>query len=266
MSYSLFPLAEQCLVCSDPDTKLRLTDQVAEQWQAGEIKIIPEADLNLVLEAGRPETPNLVPNFNLPKRTIASEKNHPVFIHALCHIEFNAINLAWDAVYRFRQMPRDFYSDWIKVAREEAYHFRLLRDYLRLMNSDYGTYDAHGGLWEMAIQTAHDPLVRMALVPRVLEARGLDVTPGMIERFRHHGKDRAAEILEIIYADEVGHVEIGTRWYHYLCNQRGLDADKVFEELVEKYAKQRIRAPLNDEARKRAGFNAAEMAYLYSCL
>ena len=266
MPQSLFLQAERCLTERNIEEKLELTDELAQMWSEGAISVQPLLVEAFVGDAGRPDKPVLVKNFHLPKRSMVSDKNHPAFIHALCHIEFNAINLALDAVYRFRDMPSDFYTDWIRVAKEEAYHFRLLRDYLKSLDSDYGEYQAHGGLWEMALQTAHDPLIRMALVPRVLEARGLDVTPGMIEKLEHHGKHAAADILKIIYRDEIGHVEIGSRWFRYLCEKGNLDVDETFTQLIESHAKERIKRPINDEARKEAGFNDAELAYLYSCL
>ena len=266
MSLSLFLQTEGCLKSSNLEEKLNLTENLAQMWEEGTVDLKPCLNEPFVDDAGRPEKPILVENFRLPKRSMASEKNHPAFIHALCHIEFNAINLALDAVYRFRDMPRDFYTDWIRVAREEAYHFRLLRDYLQTLGSDYGQYEAHDGLWKMALETAHDPLVRMALVPRVLEARGLDVTPGMIDKLMHHGKQEAADILKIIYRDEIGHVEIGSRWFNYLCELRELDAEKTFADLIESHAKERIRLPINDQARMEAGFNQVELDYLYTCI
>ena len=174
-------------------------------------------------------------------------------------LDFNAINLAWDAVYRFRQMPAAFYADWAKVACEEAYHFRLLCERLQCIGFAYGDFDAHDGLWEMACRTAHDPLVRMALVPRVLEARGLDVTPGIMQRLRQAGDEAAAGVLEIILRDEIGHVEIGTRWFRYLCDRQGQDPEVTFASLVQDYMKGHVKKPFHYEARTRAGFNRAEM-------
>ncbi len=176
--------------------------------------------------------------------------------------EFRAINLAWDAVYRFRGLPSAFYADWIKVADEEAHHFSLLRNYLKTQNYDYGDFDAHDGLWKMALETAHDPLVRMALVPRVLEARGLDVIPAITQRFRENGDQAAVDILAVIQSDEVGHVDIGSRWFHYLCKQRGLDSEIVFRELVEKYMKNHVKGSIDREARRQAGFSEQELDYL----
>jgi uncharacterized ferritin-like protein (DUF455 family) len=183
-------------------------------------------------------------------------------IHAIAHIEFSAINLAWDAVYRFRGMPRDYYDDWVRVAAEEAQHFRWLREHLRSLGYDYGDFEVHAGLWEMAEHTAHDPLIRMALVPRVLEARGLDATPQMIERLRAVGDESGVAILKVILSDEIGHVAAGSRWFRYLCIQRGLDPGPTFRELVMRYFKGHIKGPLNREARLQAGFSVQELADL----
>jgi uncharacterized ferritin-like protein (DUF455 family) len=180
----------------------------------------------------------------------------------LAHIELNAINLAWDAVYRFRGLPRDYYDDWVQIAGEEAYHFTLLRDRLQELGYDYGDFEAHDGLWEMARKTAHDPLIRMALVPRVLEARGLDVTPGMMARLRAAGDVRTADILVVILRDEVGHVAAGSRWFRYLCQARGLDPDATYRQLIRQYMTGRIKGPLHRDARLEAGFTEQELAYL----
>ena len=167
----------------------------------------------------RPSRPQLVSPKELTRRGLGTKEGHAALIHSLCHIEFNAINLALDAVYRFRGMPESYYGDWWKVAKEEAYHFDLLRKHLSSLGYTYGDFVAHNGLWQAALDTAHDPLVRMALVPRVLEARGLDVTPGIMKRLQEMGDQRAVEILKIIHRDEIGHVAIGSRWFKFLCQQ-----------------------------------------------
>jgi uncharacterized ferritin-like protein (DUF455 family) len=263
---NLFFTARTCLEACDPDDKLALTRAAAQQWRDGLLSPASDAAVEPIGEPGRPAAPKLVAPRDLPVRKLGSDQGHAAFIHSLAHIEFNAINLAWDAVYRFRGMPRAFYGDWIRVADEEAYHFGLLRERLRALGHDYGDFDAHNGLWEMAQKTAFDPLVRMALVPRVLEARGLDVTPGMMKRLRDIGDEESAEVLAIILGDEIGHVEIGTRWFRYLCDQRGLDPDKTYQLLLEKYLQGNIRPPLNDEARRQAGFSDAELAYIHQLL
>jgi len=191
-----------------------------------------------------------------------SPEGRAALIHAICHIEFNAINLALDAVYRFRDMPDQYYSDWLKVAAEEAYHFSLLAEHLQTLGYTYGDFVAHNGLWEMALETDYDVLVRMALVPRVMEARGLDVTPSIIAKLEKTGDQRVVEILQIIQHDEIGHVEIGTRWYRYLCELRGLPAFDTFIDLVNRHMKGHLRGPFELESRKQAGFSPEELAYL----
>jgi uncharacterized ferritin-like protein (DUF455 family) len=260
---SLFVAARYCLDIADPDEKVFQTQRLAARWHNADLKTEDNTGIEAIAEPGRPEKPELVSPRNLPVRKLASVEGRAAFIHALTHIEFNAINLALDAVYRFRGLPKEYYGDWLRVADEEAYHFGLLRQRLRDLGFDYGEFDAHNGLWEMAQKTAFDPLVRMALVPRVLEARGLDVTPGMMARLKQAGDKATAAVLAIILRDEIGHVEIGSRWFHYLCEERGLDPDKTYQELLARYMEGRLRPPFNDEARKQAGFTEAELAYIH---
>lgn len=200
------------------------------------------------------------------KRKLSTAVGRAALIHSLAHIEFNAINLALDAIYRFRDMPQEFYGDWLQVATEEANHFTLLRGYLRTHGYDYGDFTAHNGLWEMAVMTAHDPMVRMALVPRVLEARGLDVLPGIMHKLASCGAHEAVEILKVILQDEVGHVAIGNRWYGFLCKQRGLEPMATFRSLLHEYNAPRLRGPLHTSARLAAGFTEAEMKMLEDSL
>ena len=213
---------------------------------------------------GRPERPRLVPPRELPQRALGSPEGRAALVHAVAHIEFNAINLACDAVYRFRGMPATYYGDWIGVADDEARHFGLLAGRLRDLGHEYGDFDAHNGLWEMALKTAHDPLVRMALVPRVLEARGLDVTPGMISRMRGQGDRETVAILERILREEVGHVAAGSRWFAWCCALRGLQPESTFRTLLADLAPGLIRGPFNDQARRAAGFSDAELQALGS--
>jgi len=249
----------------DADEKIEQTRHLREQWLAGLLSTDDNYDGNPACDAGAPAKPELVPFNQLPRRTVAGAKGHAAMMHAFAHIEFNAINIAWDAVSRFTQLPTEFYDDWSRIADEEAYHFQLIRDYLRSLDYDYGSFPAHKGLWEMVQLTKHDVMVRMALVPRVLEARGLDVTPDIIARFKHHQHHKAAEILEIIYRDEIGHVEVGSKWFNYFCSQRGLDSEAVFAGLIAQYATDKIRKPFNYLAREQAGFSEKEMEYLNSC-
>jgi len=210
---------------------------------------------------GRPTKPELVQPRELPRRSIHSLEGRAALLHAICHIEFNAINLALDAVYRFRDMPLQYYLDWISVAKEEAYHFSLLNEYLIELGFSYGDFFAHNGLWEMAVDTDHDVLVRMALVPRVLEARGLDVTPGIMKKFSSVNDTRANEILEIIQKDEIGHVEIGSYWFRFCCERKGVDHDETFRILLQQYLKSSIKKPINYDARLQAGFSQEELDY-----
>ena len=238
------------------------TQRLFEQWQAQALQTYCQQQTLAITVPGRPDRPVLVAPRDLQRRKLATAEGHAALIHSLCHIEFNAINLALDAVYRFRDMPGQFYADWLKVAAEEAYHFGLLRDHLQTLAYDYGDFPAHNGLWEAAVDTAHDPLVRMALVPRVLEARGLDVTPGIMAKLASIGDNAAVAILEIIHRDEIGHVAIGSHWFRFLCTQRGLPVEETFAELIEKYMHGGIRQPIAHDTRRQAGFTEAELAYL----
>ncbi|WP_397534283.1 ferritin-like domain-containing protein [Roseateles sp.] len=211
---------------------------------------------------GRPDRPRLVPTLQVPKRSPFTIDGRAALLHAIAHIEFNAINLALDAIWRFPGMPDAFYRDWLKVAAEEALHFTLLNDHLQTLNCSYGDFDAHDGLWTMAERTAGDVLARMALVPRTLEARGLDATPPLQAKFARAGDQRSVEILEVILRDEIGHVEIGNRWYRHLCRERGLDPISLYPQLVAQYEAPRLRPPFNIAARSAAGFSAEELAYL----
>ncbi|MES0874453.1 ferritin-like domain-containing protein [Sinimarinibacterium thermocellulolyticum] len=208
---------------------------------------------------GRPDKPVLVHPRAVPRRAVGSLEGRCALLHAVAHIEFNAINLALDAVCRFDALPDAFYVDWLSVARDEARHFSLLRARLQRLGRDYGDFCAHNGLWEAAEKTAHDPLLRMALVPRVLEARGLDVTPGMMNRVREVGDGDTLAILDLILREEVRHVAIGTRWFRHLCAQRGIEPVATFRHLLREHGV-RLHPPLNLDARAAAGFVDAELA------
>jgi len=209
--------------------------------------------------AGRPPQPILVRPSELPRRGLGTVEGRIALLHAVAHIEFNAINLALDAALRFPDMPTAFQIDWLSVAFDETRHFRTLRQRLDELGADYGDLPAHNGLWDMAEKTAHDALVRMALVPRVLEARGLDVTPGMIERLRSVGDEASSACLEIILAEEVRHVAIGSYWFRTLCAERSLDPEPTFRRLLDQYFTGPLRGPFNIEARLRAGFSEPEL-------
>jgi uncharacterized ferritin-like protein (DUF455 family) len=211
---------------------------------------------------GRPERPELVEPRQLERRSMSTPQGRVVLLHALAHIEFNAINLALDAVWRFSGMPEQFYADWLTVAAEEAYHFSLLRARLADYGHAYGDFPAHNGLWEMCERTRDDVLARMALVPRVLEARGLDASPPIRARLKQAGDDESAAILDVILRDEVGHVRIGNRWFRHLCDARGLDPHAAWLAFAEQYHAPKMRGPFNLEARRLAGFDESELDLL----
>jgi uncharacterized ferritin-like protein (DUF455 family) len=193
---------------------------------------------------------------------MATREGRAALIHALAHIELNAIDLGLDVVWRFSGMPDPFYRQWVQVAREEALHFNLLRDHLRGLGYEYGDFPAHNALWEMAEKTKGDILARLALVPRTLEARGLDASPPIRAKLVGAGDRRAGEILDIILRDEIGHVAVGNRWYRWVCQERGLDPIATYDDLAEKYKAPRPRGPFNLEARRAAGFDEAELRRL----
>ncbi len=260
---SLFDAARACLDAADVDDKVALTQRYAAAFLRGELHIDPDAlPPEPIRMPGRPPRPVLVHPRELPRRGLGSAQGRAAFIHAIAHIELNAIDLAWDAVYRFRGLPNAFYADWVSVAADESRHFVLLRDRLRAFGHAYGDFDAHNGLWEMTEKTAHDGLARMALVPRVLEARGLDVTPGMIVKLRELGDDATADILEIILEEEVSHVAAGSRWYHWHCERAGVDARARFRQLLKEYAGGYLHGPFNLQARLLAGFDEDELRAL----
>lgn len=251
---------------SEPDAarKCQLADALCQAWQSGDVTVDGNVPLLPICEPGRPDRPELVPPLQVPRRKMTTLAGRAAMIHALAHIEFNAVNLALDAAYRFRDMPHAFYGDWLKVAAEEALHFNLLSGHLRSMGYDYGHFPAHNGLWEMAVKTEHDPLVRMALVPRVLEARGLDATPAIVEKLKSVNDAKAVEILAVVERDEIGHVAIGSRWYLYLCKQRGLEPLATFKQLLKEYDAPPLKPPFNYEGRRAGGFSQEELGWLKS--
>jgi uncharacterized ferritin-like protein (DUF455 family) len=260
---SLFAAAQACLDAASPEDKVAATFAAAAGFDRGELAIVDGApEPTPIRMPGRPARPALVHPRELPRRGLGTPEGRAAFVHSIAHIEFNAIDLAWDAVYRFRGMPAGFYADWVSVANDEARHFMMLRERLQQLGHDYGDFDAHNGLWEMAERTAHDGLARMALVPRVLEARGLDVTPAMIVKLRRLGDEATAGILEVILREEVGHVAAGSRWYRWHCERVGVDPLPRFRELLLQYAGGALHGPFNREARLAAGFDDDELAQL----
>ena len=260
----LFAACLEALNEPDPAQKCVLAQSLYQAWLDGHVDIDEHVPLEPITEPGRPEKPILVPPLEVPRRKMTTLAGRAALLHAIAHIEFNAINLALDAAYRFRGMPRDFYGDWLQVAAEEALHFSLVRGHLQCLGYAYGDFPAHNGLWQMALKTAHDPLVRMALVPRVLEARGLDAQPAIADKFKSVNDERAVEILGVIERDEIGHVAIGSRWYLYLCHQRGLAPLETFRALLKEYDAPPLKPPFNFSGRKAGGFSEEELMWLNS--
>jgi uncharacterized ferritin-like protein (DUF455 family) len=267
MTPLLFAAAHACLRAASPEEKVALTFATAEAFARGELAIDAAAPLpEPIRMPGRPERPKLVHPRELPKRGFGNDEGRAAFIHSIAHIEFNAIDLAWDAVYRFRGMPHGYYADWAQVAHDEARHFTMLRARLKGFGRDYGDYDAHNGLWDMAEKTAHSGLERMALVPRVLEARGLDVTPGMIVKLRQLGDHATADILDVILREEIGHVAAGSRWFRWHCEREGVEPESTFRRLLVQYGRGVLYGPFNLEARGAAGFSEEELQALQSAV
>ncbi|WP_035854960.1 ferritin-like domain-containing protein [Dechloromonas agitata] len=257
---SLFPRLADALAATDIESKLTLTRSLAEDWQQGRLDWHDADPLELL--CGRPEKPELIPPKQVPQRSPATVEGRARLLHAIVHIEFTAINLALDHAARFRGLPESYYADWIGVAAEEAYHFTILRERLNSLGHDYGDFPAHAGLWEMAMKTADDPLARMALVPRLLEARGLDATPPIQRRLEQAGDTASARVLDIILRDEIGHVGLGDRWFRHLCAERGLAPESTYRDLLSRFKAPRPITPMNEAARLQAGFSAAELAAL----
>ncbi|WP_232023521.1 ferritin-like domain-containing protein [Thiomicrorhabdus aquaedulcis] len=264
MKKNIFQAVYDCLMQADLDCKVAQLTQLQIDWSDDNFDFTPSVEVLRIPDPGRPKNPILVSPKELPRRRLGSAEGHAALMHSIAHIEFNAINLALDAIYRFQSMPVQYYLDWLGVAAEESYHFQMIREHLALLGYEYGDMVAHDGLWMTTYETDHDPMVRMALVPRTLEARGLDVTPAMIQKLRAIGDKRGVEILKILLRDEIGHVEVGTRWFRYLCSERGLNPFKTFQEVVEKYYHGDLRGPFNYEARQQAGFCADEINWLKS--
>jgi uncharacterized ferritin-like protein (DUF455 family) len=262
MECALFPALRRALDECDPEAKAARALEIARQLRLGELLVDGSTPPGDECVAGRPLLPALVAPRDVPTRGLGTVEGRAALLHAVAHIEFNAINLALDAAWRFRGMPREYYLDWTCVAADEARHFRLLRDRLAALGYAYGDFSAHNGLWEMARKSADRCLARMALVPRLLEARGLDVTPGMIARFTSLGDAESVAILEVILREEVGHVAIGTRWFEYCCAQEGVEPESTFLGLLRDVARGSLRGPFNVEARRAAGFADTEMAKL----
>jgi uncharacterized ferritin-like protein (DUF455 family) len=253
---SLAAAACRVLAAAAPADKIALTRDAVAAWREGRIAAVGEAEPPS--RPARPTRPELRHPRDMPKRRAGGRlATRIALLHALAHIELNAIDLAWDAIARFRGLPRGFYDDWLGVAAEEAEHHALLAARLGALGAAYGDLPAHDGLWQAAEETRHDLLARLAIVPLVLEARGLDVTPDMIRRLDAFGDAASAAVLQRIYDDEIGHVAAGMRWFRWEAARRGLEPVEAWRSLVERHFRGRLKPPFNDAARAAAGFPAA---------
>ena len=254
---TLTDLAVEVLTTPDGREKTRISRQNAARWFASREAEEPLPIGNTAPPdfPARPEKPELLSPRDVPRRKPGSEAGRIAMLHAVAHIELNAVDLHWDLIARFpnADMPLGYYDDWVKAADEESKHFNLVSDCLEALGSHYGALAAHAGMWRAAEDTAEDIMGRLAVVPMVLEARGLDVTPGMIDLFKQAKLDNAVEALETIYAEEVGHVAYGSKWFHFLCGRNGHDPKPLFHDLVRRYFHSTLRPPFNEEKRAEAG-------------
>lgn len=269
----LWDLVTHALQEKDPAKKCKqvntLYTELLPRIEQAELADFPTVSKDQEI-AAFPDKPRLVAPHAVPKRSFATEEGYAATLHAIAHIEFNAINLGLDAAWRFaREAEKElgeglaFARDWLRVAYEESSHFTLVNNHLKTLGYKYGDFEAHAGLWEMAQATAHDIWERMALVPRVLEARGLDATPVMQEKIAQRKDFDAVKILDIILRDEIGHVSIGNHWYHALSAKRGLDAMQCFSDLLRKYRIVIFKGAINTDARIQAGFTQFELDWIY---
>ncbi|MEW7008413.1 MULTISPECIES: ferritin-like domain-containing protein [unclassified Lentilitoribacter] len=253
--HSLRDGANRAISSPDLEEKMLLAQTAATKWFSGTLSLKSPLDKKNVLRPGRPEKPELVPPMQVGRRAISTVEGRIALMHAIAHIELNATDLALDIVARFasKPMPRSFYDNWMQVAFEEAKHFKLIRDRLREMGADYGDLSAHDGLWEAAHDTRNDLTARLAVVPLVLEARGLDVTPALQAKMRQTGDHESARILDIIYEDEKKHVAVGAKWFRFLCSREKKDPSATFKTLVQANFRGKFKAPFNELARAEAG-------------
>lgn len=254
-------IASQCLFGATIESKLQATLAAKAAMDRGQLDFAWEgvAQPAPACDVRFPDAPILVEPRQLSRRSLNSPAGRVAFLHAVAHIEFTAILLAWDMAYRFRDLPETFTREWLGVAIEEASHFMAVRERLRSLGADYGDLPAHRGLWDLAEQTAGDVLHRLALVPRFMEARGLDVTPGMIAKVTELGDGETEAILQLILREEIGHVALGSRWFRHIAESRGLDPESTYFGLIDRYIKGGVRGPFNTDARRRAGFSEDEL-------
>lgn len=253
---SLRTRAIEIVECADLTQKTQLAYDTAKKWFGGELSRCDRAfQKSLPQRPGRPASLILLPVKKMPKRKLGGKQGKIAHIHALAHIELNAVDLTWDLIGRFcgENLPPSFFHDWVRVGLEEAKHFSMLRDYLQELGSFYGALPAHDGLWQACQETAHSLLARLAIIPLVLEARGLDITPPMIEKAKQAGDHQTARYLDIIYRDEKNHVAFGTKWFHFMCDREGLEPIPTFHHLVRTHFRGQLKPPFNDKARAEAG-------------
>lgn len=260
---NLFEFAEACLHSATIDEKLTLTHQAWDTLENCKLSLVSDQPVLPIAQVKFPDKPILLAPRDMPKRKLGTAEGVAAFFHAIAHVEFMAIYLAWDMLYRFRGMPDQFYQDWLRIADEEAQHFELIRAHLLALNVHYGDLPAHSGLWDHARDTADDLLARLAMVPRCMEARGLDVTPSIIAKFRQLGDDASVALLNRILTDEVGHVERGSYWFKFVCERQGLEPEAKYRQLIKQYyLGGKPKGPFNREMRIIAGFSNAELDWL----
>lgn len=262
MAKVLFDALAEALATGQVARKLALVRDLAKDWQAGAFSLEGGASVPEVTERGYPAKPVLVTPQEVPQRKPSTSEGLAALFHAIVHIEWSAIDLALDHAFRFRHLPAEYYGDWIAVAEEEARHFDMLRAHLQGYGHDYGDFPAHDGLWQLNVRTAHDALARMALVPRLAEARGLDATPPIQAKLKQIGDTAGVAVLDVVLNDEVGHVSLGNKWFRHLCAERGLEVESTYRRLIDEYKAPWPLPPMNEKARLAAGFSPEELQAL----
>lgn len=262
MMGNLFKRLQSALAETDTERKPVLAQQLYDDWLVEKFVLSEAAGEDILLVRGVPARPAIVHGNKVPRRSPASPEGRAALLHAVAHIEYSAIDLALDHAFRFRGLPIDYYADWLQVAADEARHFGLLRIHLQTLGYDYGDFPVHDSLWEMAVRTAHDGLARMALVPRLMEARGLDATPPIRDKLKQVGEHEAVRILDIILNDEITHVAIGDRWFRYFCALQGVEPETTYREFIVSYSAPWPQLPMNEKARRAAGFSGRELEHL----
>lgn len=258
---NLFKQVKKCIQINSIAEKTQTVLDTVADWQRGHFSIEEDFPEDL-LQPGKAKSITYVNPQKVARRSVFTPEGKAAMMHAIAHIEYSAIDLALDAVFRFQHCPRSYYQDWMQIAKEETHHFIMINQYLAAMDYTYGDFPVHGRLWEVAMETRHDVLYRMALVPRVFEARGLDATPAIIKKFTKIEDQAAIDILEFIEKEEVGHVKVGTYWFNFFCQQRGLDPEMTFKKILTESNDIYIKRPLAYESRKQAGFTDAEINFL----